>query len=101
MIAEPHRDIRANPGRPAMVLLAVGYQQICKGGKVGGWLTKPVRTLALHNILIKLVSPHESEKVEEGNGLMNAADMKQQQQKQQQLSLRILMAENGDPPRLP
>ena len=90
------RDIKSGKCGPARLLLLapVGYQTKSKV-QADGWLTKPVRTLALRNILIKLVSPRELEKAKAELSGPNAADIQQQQQKQQQLSLRILMAEDN------
>jgi signal transduction histidine kinase/CheY-like chemotaxis protein len=90
------RDIKSGKYGPARLLLLapVGYRTTSKV-QADGWLTKPVRSLALRNILIKLVSPRELEKVKAEIAGPNAADMKQEQQKQQQLSLRILMAEDN------
>jgi CheY-like chemotaxis protein len=59
-----------------------------------GWLTKPVRTLALRNILIKLVAPQNPEEVKAETAGPNAAEINQQQERQQP-SLRILMAEDN------
>jgi signal transduction histidine kinase/DNA-binding response OmpR family regulator len=92
------RDIKSGKCGPARLLLLapVGYQTTSKV-QADGWLTKPVRSLALRNILIKLVSPRELEKAKAELSGPNAADIQQQQQqqKQQQLSLRILMAEDN------
>jgi signal transduction histidine kinase/DNA-binding response OmpR family regulator len=92
------RDIKSVKCGPARLLLLapVGYQTTSKV-QADGWLTKPVRSLALRNILIKLVSPRELEKAKAELSGPNAADIQQQQQqqKQQQLSLRILMAEDN------
>ena len=67
-------------GQARLLLLApVGYRTTSKM-QADGWLTKPVRTLALRNILIELVSPRELEKGKAERVGPNAADMNQQQQ---------------------
>jgi CheY-like chemotaxis protein len=53
-----------------------------------GWLTKPVRTLLLHNVLVGLLSRGVSEKAGAKIGANAVVDTKQQQ-------LRILMAEDN------
>ena len=75
-------------GQARLLLLApVGYRSTSKM-QADGWLTKPVRTLLLHNILIGLLSRGISEKTGAKIGTRAVADTKQQQ-------LRILMAEDN------
>jgi CheY-like chemotaxis protein len=88
-------DIRSGKyGQARMLLIApLGYRTTSKM-QADGWLTKPVRTLALRNILIKLVAPQNPEEVKAETAGPNAAEINQQQERQQP-SLRILMAEDN------
>ena len=75
-------------GEARLLLLApVGYHSSSKM-QADGWLTKPVRTLMLHNRLIELLSNDVMGNTKARKGTPNAADIKQ-------LPLRILMAEDN------
>jgi CheY-like chemotaxis protein len=83
------REIKSGKyGGPRVLFLApVGYRSSSKM-QADGWLTKPVRTLMLHNRLMELLSNDVMENTKAKNVTPNAADKKQ-------LPLRILMAEDN------
>jgi CheY-like chemotaxis protein len=83
------REIKSGKyGGPRVLFLApVGYRSSSKM-QADGWLTKPVRTLMLHNRLIELLSNDLMGNTKARKGTPNAADIKQ-------LPLRILMAEDN------
>ena len=75
-------------GQVLLLLLApVGYRSTSKM-QADGWLTKPVRTLMLNDLLIKLLSRGVSEKAGAKIGTPAATDT-------EHLQLRILMAEDN------
>ena len=75
-------------GKARLLLLApVGFHSSSKI-QADGWLTKPVRTLMLHNRLIELLSNDVMGNTKARKGTPNAAEIKQ-------LPLRILMAEDN------
>ena len=83
------REIKSGKygGARVLFLAPVGYRSSSKM-QADGWLTKPVRTLMLHNRLMELLSNDVMENTKAKNVTPNAADKKQ-------LPLRILMAEDN------
>jgi signal transduction histidine kinase/DNA-binding response OmpR family regulator len=87
------REIKSGKygGAQVLFLAPVGYRSSSKM-EADGWLTKPVRTLMLHNRLMELLSNDVMENTKAKNvtsdAKLNAAD-------KEELPLRILMAEDN------